>query len=92
MARKRYTGEFRQRAVDLYGSTPGATLTAIAVDLGSRAVRYGSGLRSSAPGRRPSAWRQRRRRVGRSCAGRPDRRLEAENATLRAEQVGSFER
>lgn len=34
MARKNYTDEFRQRAVDLYESTPGATLKAIAGDLG----------------------------------------------------------
>ena len=33
MARKNYTDEFRQRAVDLYESTPGATLKAIAGDL-----------------------------------------------------------
>jgi len=34
MARKNYTDEFRQRAVDLYESTPGATVKAIAGDLG----------------------------------------------------------
>jgi len=34
MARKNYTDEFRRRAVDLYESTPGATLKGIAVDLG----------------------------------------------------------
>jgi len=34
MARKNYTDEFRRRAVDLYESTPGATLTGIAGDLG----------------------------------------------------------
>ena len=34
MARKNYTDDFRQRAVDLYESTPGATLKAIAADLG----------------------------------------------------------
>ena len=34
MARKNYTDEFRQRAVDLYESTPGATLNGIAADLG----------------------------------------------------------
>lgn len=41
MARKNYTDEFRRRAVDLYESTPGATLKAIAVDLGI----WGSGER-----------------------------------------------
>lgn len=34
MARKNYTDESRRRAVDLYESTPGATLKGIAVDLG----------------------------------------------------------
>lgn len=34
MARKNYTDEFRQRAVDSYESTPDATLKGIAVDLG----------------------------------------------------------
>ena len=34
MARKSYTDEFRRRAVDLYESTPGATLRRIAADLG----------------------------------------------------------
>jgi len=34
MARKTYSEEFRRQAVDLYESTPGATLGAIAEDLG----------------------------------------------------------
>jgi transposase len=34
MARKHYTDEFRRQAVDLYESTPGATLRGIAEDLG----------------------------------------------------------
>ena len=34
MARKSYTEEFRRQAVDLYRSTPGATLRGIAADLG----------------------------------------------------------
>jgi transposase len=34
MARKSYTDEFRRQAVDLYESTPGATLKGIAGDLG----------------------------------------------------------
>lgn len=39
MARKNYTDEFRRRLVDLYESTPGATLKGIAADLG---VSWGS--------------------------------------------------
>ena len=34
MARKNYTDESRRQAVDLYRSTPGATLRGIAADLG----------------------------------------------------------
>ncbi|MBL3002202.1 transposase, partial [Klebsiella pneumoniae] len=34
MARKNYSEEFRRQAVDLYESTPGATLKGIATDLG----------------------------------------------------------
>jgi transposase len=34
MARKNYTAEFRRRAVELYRSTPDATLRGIATDLG----------------------------------------------------------
>lgn len=34
MAPKTYSDEFRRQAVDLYQSTPGATLKAIAADLG----------------------------------------------------------
>ena len=67
MARKNYTDEFRQRAVDLYESTPGATLKGIAADLGiSRgalrewALKHGSGATTAgttsmpAPGRAES--------------------------------------
>jgi len=34
MARKNHSEEFRRQAVDLYESTPGATLKGIAADLG----------------------------------------------------------
>jgi len=34
MARKTYSEEFRRQAVELYRSTPGATLRGIAIDLG----------------------------------------------------------
>lgn len=34
MARKTYSEEFRQQAIDLYLNTPGATFKAIAADLG----------------------------------------------------------
>lgn len=45
MARKNYSDEFRRQAVDLYESTPGATLRGIAEDLGiSRLVVDGDGV------------------------------------------------
>jgi transposase len=34
MARKNYSDEFRRQAVDLYESTPGATVRGVADDLG----------------------------------------------------------
>ena len=57
MARKKYSDEFRRQAVDLYESTPGATVRGIAEDLG--VVRgtlrqwleaYGTGKRTAADG------------------------------------------
>lgn len=54
MARKSYTDEFRRQAVDLYESTPGATLKGIAADLGigrgtlqSWVREFGSGVVSA---------------------------------------------
>jgi len=86
MARKNYTDEFRQRAVDLYESTPGATLKAIAADLGiSRGAlkewvdKLGSGTTVAAatpPGSTVRPESQAARIV----------RLEAELAQSRAEQ------
>jgi transposase len=83
MARKNCTDEFRCRAVDLHGSSSGATLKGIAADLGiSRGAlkewvdKLGSGA-TAAPGSAPSApagWPQ----VGGIT------RLEAENAVLSA--------
>jgi transposase len=87
MARKNYTDEFRQRAVDLYESTPGATLKGIAQDLGiSRGAlrewveKLGSGTTNAVPTSMPAAGR------AESQAARIAR-LEAENATLKAEQA-----
>jgi transposase len=58
MARKSYSDEFRRQAVDLYESTPGATLRGIAADLGivrgtlSQWVReHGTGRKTAADGR-----------------------------------------
>ena len=87
MARKNYTDEFCQRAVDLYESTPGATFKAIAGDLGiSRGAlkewvdKLGSGTTTDGPiplvvGARPES--QAARIV----------RLEAELAAEKAERL-----
>nr|WP_130865241.1 IS3 family transposase [Acidipropionibacterium timonense] len=86
MARKNYTDEFRQRAVDLYESTPGGTLKGIAADLGiSRGAlrewveKHGSGTtaHSMSP---PTSGRSE------SQAARIAR-LEAELAQSRAEKL-----
>lgn len=87
MARKNYTDEFRRRAVDLYESTPGATLKGIAADLGvSRGAlkewvdKLGSGTATA-----PAA--------AAVPSGRPESqaariaRLEAELAAAQAEAV-----
>ncbi len=57
MARKNYSDEFRRQAVDLYESTPGATVRSIAEDLGIQrgTLRhwlevYGTGKKTAANG------------------------------------------
>jgi transposase len=103
MARKSYSEEFRRQAVDLYESTPGATLRGIAADLGvvrgtlSEWVRaHGTGKKTAADGSTV------RCEVGASRSTGPHEvdgggapptpeqriaRLEAENAALRAQTV-----
>lgn len=87
MARKNYTDEFRQRAVDLYESTPGATLKGIAADLGiSRGAlrewveKQGSGTTTAGTASSPPAGR------AESQAARIAR-LEAELAESKAEKL-----
>jgi transposase len=96
MARKNYSEEFRRQAVDLYESTPGATVRGIAEDLGI--VRgtlrhwleaYGTGKKTAADGTLTSSRLQ--STTPRSEPGTDETleqrvaRLEAENAALRAE-------
>jgi transposase len=57
MARKTYSDEFRRQAVELYESTPGATVKGIAEDLGIERTtlrlwldRLGCGTRTAADG------------------------------------------
>ena len=97
MARKNYSDEFRRQTVDLYESTPGATVRGIAEDLGI--VRgtlrgwleaYGTGKKTAADGTLTSSPLQ----AAKPSPSRPPAdetpeqkiaRLEAENAALRAE-------
>ena len=96
MARKNYSEEFRRQAVDLYESTPGATVRGIAEDLGI--VRgtlrhwleaYGSGMKTAVDGTLTSSPLQ--SKTGTPEPGKDETleqrvaRLEAENAVLRAE-------
>jgi len=98
MARKNYSEEFRRQAVDLYESTPGATVRGIAEDLGI--VRgtlrgwlevYGTGKKTAADGTLTSSPLQSRPSRKNSSAPEgetPEQkidRLEAENSALRAE-------
>lgn len=98
MARKNYSEEFRRQAVDLYETTPGATVRAIAEDLGI--VRgtlrnwlevYGTGKKTAADGTLISSPLQSKTFPTSSSAPTDETpeqkiaRLEAENAALRAE-------
>lgn len=96
MARKNYSEEFRRQAVDLYESTPGATVRGIAEDLGI--VRgtlrqwleaYGTGKKTAADGTLTSS--PLRSPTAAPVPGTGETleqrvlRLETENARLRAE-------
>ena len=98
MARKNYSEEFRRQAVDLYESTPGATVRGIAEDLGIQRgtlrgwlAVYGTGKKTAADGTLTSSPLQSRPSKKNSSAPEgetPEQkidRLEAENAALRAE-------
>jgi transposase len=98
MARKNYSEEFRRQAIDLYESTPGATVRGIAEDLGI--VRgtlrhwleaYGTGKKTAADGTLTSSPLLSKSPAPSAAASREETseqriaRLEAENAALRAE-------
>lgn len=101
MARKNYSDEFRRQAVDLYESTPGATVRGIAEDLGIErgTLRHwldlhGTGKKTAADGSLTRSPLKPQPQPGTSGAGMMDqspeeriRRLEAENAVLRSEQA-----
>lgn len=93
MARKSYSEEFRRQAVDLYESTPGATLRGIAADLGivrgtlSEWVRaHGTGRKTAADGSTvPSEVGGSGARLGWPAAGRDDSALTPEQRIARLE-------
>jgi len=88
MARKNYTDEFRRQAVDLYESTPGATLRGIADDLGISRGTLADWVKTFGTGSTTAAIS-----TPRTPTGRPETpaekvaRLEAENAQLRADMA-----
>jgi len=98
MARKNYSEEFRRQAVDLYESTPGATVRGIAEDLGI--VRgtlrhwlevYGTGKKTGADGTLTSSRLPSKPSIS---MGSPEEtpeqkiaRLEAEVAALQIEKT-----
>jgi transposase len=99
MARKNYSEEFRRQAVDLYESTPGATVRSIAADLGVErgTLRcwldlYGTGKKTAADGTltrsplNPSRGDHEGRpgQVGRPAGPVPDQTPQQELARLRA--------
>lgn len=88
MTGKNYTEEFRRRAVDLYESTPGATLTAIAADLGiGRGTLQGWVREMGGRGRTRGGVNRSLVVVGAGSRAARVVRLEAENMALRAEQA-----
>lgn len=101
MARKNYSEEFRRQAVELYESTPGATVRSIAGDLGvERGTlrgwldRHGTGKKTAADGTlTPSPLKPLSVTDGTSVVGLEEtpeqriRRLEAENAAMRRDQA-----
>jgi len=101
MARKNYSDEFRRQAVELYESTPGATVKGIAADLGIERTtlrlwldRLGIGTRTApddTPTRSPRLQRRPQEPTGEPARAETAEqrlaRLEAENKTLRAEKT-----
>jgi len=96
MARKNYSEEFRRQAVDLYESTPDATLKGIAADLGVARGSLAHWVQQYGTSRTTAASPTTSTRTGvsgaRGCARTESQqariaRLEAENAALRAEKT-----
>jgi len=88
MARKNYTDEFRRQAVDLYESTPGATLSGIADDLGISRGTLSDWVKALGNGSTTAPISSPRTPMGRTeTQAEKVARLEAENAQLRADKA-----
>ena len=88
MARKSYTDEFRRQAVDLYESTPGATLRGIADDLGISRGTLSDWVKTLGTGSTTAPISSPRTPLGLpESQAEKVARLEAENAQLRAEKA-----
>ncbi len=88
MARKNYSDEFRRQAVDLYESTPGATLRGIADDLGISRGTLADWVRAFGTGSRTAPINSPRTPTGRpETQAEKVARLEVEVAQLRAEKA-----
>ena len=99
MARKHYTDEFRWRSVELFESTPGATLQGIAADLGIARGTLAAWVSALGSGTTASTGSPPTPPIGRSAPGRAEpqavkvarlearvRELEAEKAKLATER------
>lgn len=88
MARKNYTDEFRRQAVDLYESTPGATLRGIADDLGISRGTLADWVKTFGTGSTTAAISTPGTPTGRlETAAEKVARLETEVAQLRADMA-----
>ncbi len=88
MARKSYTDDFRRQAVDLYESTPGATLSGIADDLGISRGTLADWVKAFGTGSTTAPIASPRTPSGRSeTPAEKVARLEVEVARLRAEKA-----
>jgi len=88
MARKNYTDEFRRQAVDLYESTPGATLRGIADDLGISRGTLADWVKTFGTGSTTAPITSPRTPTGRAeTPAEKVARLEAENAQLKADMA-----
>jgi len=92
MARKNYSEEFRRQAVDLYESTPGATVRGIAADLGivrgtlrTWLEAYGTGQKIGADGTPISSPLQSGPRTGSASRAPADETPQQKIARLEAQ-------